>query len=56
MKVKKSKHRYIFYFYPKFDLQTGEHKKGFFKVYEHSKEGKKDANKMQREYDYEKIF
>ena len=56
MTVKPSKHRYIFYFFPKVDLQTGETLKGYFAVFEHVKEGKAKAQELKREYDYEKIF
>lgn len=56
MTVKPSKHRYIFYFFPKVDLQTGEVLKGYFAVFSHAKEGKAKAQELKREYDYEKIF
>lgn len=49
------KHKYIFYFFPTAEeIMNG--KKGVFRFYAHSKEGKEWAKKTGREYDYKKLY
>lgn len=50
-------HRYVFYFYPKKDPETGEElDKGFFRFFGRVKHGKETAQQTGREYAYEKLF
>lgn len=49
--MEKSKHKYIFYFYPK-----ENEKKGKFRVTGHSKEAKEYAKKYNRKYDFTKVY
>lgn len=45
------KHKYIFYFYPRF----GE-KRGKFRMFERVKQGKLFAEMNKYEYDYQKLY
>lgn len=49
-------HRYVFYFYPKTDPETGATEKGFFKFFGRVKHGKELAYRTGREYAYTKLF
>lgn len=49
-------HRYIFFFYPKADPETGEPDKGIFRFFGRVKHGKETAAKLGRTYAYEKLF
>ncbi len=50
-------HRYVFYFYPKIDPETGnELAKGFFRFFGRVKFGKEYAAEIGRKFAYETIF
>ncbi len=50
-------HRYVFYFYPKIDPETGEEiEKGFFQFFGKVKHGKEVAERTGRKYAHEKLF
>ena len=50
-------HRYVFFYYPKADPETGEkQEKGFFKFFGKVSHGKELAYRTGREYAYEKLF
>ena len=50
-------HRYVFYFYPKTDPETGkELDKGFFRFFGRVKHGKELAERSGRKYVNEKLF
>ncbi len=54
---KRHSHRYVFYFYPKIDPETGKAlDKGFFLFFGRVKQGKETAQKTGREYAYEQLF
>lgn len=55
----KSSHKYVFYFYPKWERNEAgriEERKGFFLFFGRVKEGKEVAARTGRKYDHQKIF
>lgn len=54
--MEKFKHKYIFYFFPKWDRKTEKRLKGFFLFFGRVSDGKKFALISEREFDYQKIF
>lgn len=54
--MERFKHKYIFYFFPKYDRVLEKRLKGFFQFYGRVSDGKVVAKNLCREYDYKKIF
>lgn len=54
--MKKFKHRYIFYFFSKWDSINQKRLKSIFMFFGRVKDGKLYAQALGREYDYKKIF
>lgn len=54
--MEKFKHKYIFYYFPKWDRVSEKRLKGVFMFFGRVKDGKLIAEKSCREYDYKKIY
>lgn len=54
--MEKFKHKYIFYFFSKWDRETNTRLKSIFMFFGRVSDGKQLASKLGREYDYKKIF
>lgn len=54
--MEKFKHKYIFYYFSKWDFENNKRLESIFMFFGRVRDGKHLAEKLGREYDYKKIF